>query len=124
MKRAYPALCLQDGASGLSRAALVAHYEALGFKMFDAAEPWALMRRGVFEAYIRPADALRVTWEATVVQLEPCPIGDCSEQGKPGAEPCYRAVCGQINSGTPCDLQRGCDERVCPDCNPRPLGLA
>ncbi len=28
--------------------------------------------------------------------------------------------CGQVNSGTACDMPRHGDERVCPDCNPRP----
>jgi hypothetical protein len=70
VKRAYPALCLRDGAAGGSMAELVGHYKALGFRMFDAADSWALMRMGVFEAFIRPADAMRVTWKATVVQLE------------------------------------------------------
>lgn len=70
MKRAYPALCLQDGASGPSLAALVTRYEGNGFRMFDATDSWALMRNGVFEAYIRPTDVMRVSWEATVIQLE------------------------------------------------------
>ncbi len=30
-----------------------------------------------------------------------------------------KKVCGQVNSGTPCDLMRSGNERVCPDCNPR-----
>jgi len=30
------------------------------------------------------------------------------------------APCGQINNGTACDMPRKGDERVCPDCNPRP----
>lgn len=119
MKRAYPALCLRDGATGQSRADLVALFEAKGFRMFDATTTWALMRKGVFEAYIRPADAMRLCWQASVVQLEPCPIGDCANQGAPNAEPCYRAACGQVNSGVACDLPRAGNERVCPDCNPR-----
>jgi hypothetical protein len=103
----------------MTRANLIEHYESKGFRMFDATESWALMRKGVFEAFIRPSDAMRVTWEATVVQLEPCPIGDCAEQGKQGAEHCYRSVCGQINDGIACDLLRAGSERYCPDCNPR-----
>ena len=29
--------------------------------------------------------------------------------------------CGQVNSGVVCDWHRPSGERLCPDCNPRPV---
>ena len=34
-----------------------------------------------------------------------------------------KTTCGQVNSGTPCDLRRAGNDRVCPDCNPRALKI-
>jgi hypothetical protein len=70
-RRAYPALCLRDGAEALSREELFAKYAAQGFLLFDSAPDWALMRRGVFEALIRKKDSFGVVWTASVIQLAP-----------------------------------------------------
>ena len=71
MRVSYPAMCLSECSSGESRAELVDNYKVKGFTIFDDAEQWVLMRKGVYEAYIRRASATRATWMATVVQLHP-----------------------------------------------------
>lgn len=66
---AFPAFC-EQGEFPSADAALK-HYEALGFGAFDSDSDWTLLRRGVFEAYIRPANKARIGWLASVVQLAP-----------------------------------------------------
>lgn len=119
MKRAYPAFCPGQEWVGNSLDAGFKHYEAAGFSWFDGDENWATFRRGVFEAYVRPADVIRMNWIGSVIQLEECPIGDCANQNHHEHEPCYRSECGQVNDGVACDIPRVGDERICPDCNPR-----
>ena len=64
-------MCRSECSDGESRAELVDRYMAKGFAIFDDAEQWALMRKGVYEAYIRRSPSPRATWVATVVQLQP-----------------------------------------------------
>ena len=71
MRASYPAMCLSECSSGQSRGELVDNYKAKGFGMFDDADQWALMRKGVYEAYIRRSSKTLLTWVATVVQLQP-----------------------------------------------------
>lgn len=69
MKRAFPARCADQGWRGFSKDAGRAHYEARGFRVFDADEGWLVLRKGVLEAYVRRDNALG--WVGTVVQLAP-----------------------------------------------------
>lgn len=68
-RAAFPAYC--EGGEFPSSEAASLHYETQGFKLWDTDGSWRLLRRGVFEAYIRPANKARIGWIASVVQLAP-----------------------------------------------------
>lgn len=81
------------------------------------------------DSYATPRKAVRalIDWHCAV-QLDPDVSSAAQaliDRGRAEAAPA--PICGQINSGTPCDLTRRGDERRCPDCNPRqsaPAGQA
>ena len=71
MRTEYPVMCLSECADGESLDALVDNYKEKGFAIFYGTEQWALMRKGVYEVYIRRSPSPEATWEATVLQLRP-----------------------------------------------------
>ncbi len=69
MKAAYPAYCPGQDCPVTSRNAAEAFYAEKGFRVFDRTDDWTLMRVGALEAYVRPANKMRVGWVGSVIQL-------------------------------------------------------